>query len=114
MIKNTVKQEYCEYYYKFKITVLLFQHILRCKCKFKMSKLYFQQPFLQFSVSRDPSENHSNMLIIINVENICAAKYFGENHGTFFSGFFIRLFEIEIFCNNINLFNVILINLLHA
>ncbi len=65
-------------------------------------------------MSRDPSENHSNMLIIINVENICAAKYFGETMEHFFSGFFIRLFEIEIFCNNINLFNVILINLLHA
>ncbi len=50
-------------------------------------------------------------LIIINVENSCAASYFVETAIHFFSGYLTKrkfkgkhLFEIEIFCNTINVF----------
>ncbi len=68
-----------------------------------MAKLNFQQALLPSSVSHDPSEiicwfaAQETFLIIINVENSCAAKYFVEAV-IHFSGFYYKkkvLFEIE-------------------
>ncbi len=90
-----------------------------------MAKLNFQQLLLQ-------SQCHSSQMLIyaqetfliINVENSCAGKYFCGNVFLWyiFSGFFEtrsfeffewiecskeqHLFEIEIFCNFINVFTV--------
>ncbi len=53
-------------------------------------KAEFSASLLQSSVSHDPSEIiYADFLIIINVENSCAAQYFCGNCDTFkFSGFF--------------------------
>ncbi len=54
-----------------------------------MAKLNIQQPFLQSSVSHDPSgiillcwfdTQETSVVIIINVENSCAAEYFCGNY----------------------------------
>jgi len=55
----------------------------------------------QSSVSYDPSEIIIiTFLIIIDVENSCAASYFCGNCYIFYPGLFDEqhLFEIEIFC----------------
>ncbi len=91
-------------------------------------KAVFSASLLQSSVSHDPSEiiliywfpAQETFLIIINVENSCAGKYFCENHETL--SFRIlwwtesskeqHLFEIEIFCNIINALLSLLNNLM--
>ncbi len=72
-------------------------------------KLYFQQlNLLQSSLLHDPSEIITLLDIVIYVQNSCAAWYFCWNHDTFcFKILMDRLwFEIDFFCNIINIFNV--------
>ncbi len=71
----------------------------------------FSASLLQSSVSHDlQKSSQETFLIIINVENSRTAQYFCGNCDIFnFSGFtdeqtVQRLFEIEIFCNIINVF----------
>ncbi len=54
-----------------------------------MAKLNFQQPFLQSSVSHDPSEI-INMLFIIIVKLIVLPNIFVETVKLFFSGFLMK------------------------
>ncbi len=82
-------QKYSKYYYNLNICFLC-EYLLNCNL-FLSSKLNFQS-----SVSHDSSEiiiicwfaAQETFLIIINVENSCAAQYFCGNCDTFyFSGF---------------------------
>ncbi len=62
------------------LNFLLFEHILKSNL-FLWFKAVFSASLLQFSVSHDPSEIiliccSNTFIIIINVENSCAASHF--------------------------------------
>ncbi len=81
-----------------------------------MTKLNFQQPLLQSSVSHDPSEiilicrfdAQGTFLTIINVEN----RLFFQHSSDLYRFWLIEsskehdLFEIEIFCRFTNVFTI--------
>ncbi len=85
-----------------------------------MIKAEFSSSLLQSSVSRDPSEiilicaTQETFLIIISVDNICSAQYFCGNWYVLFFRLHRwieslngqNLFEIDLFCNSINVLTV--------
>ncbi len=94
LIKNTVKSLQFWIIITIQNSCFLFEHILKCNL-FLWCAAEFSASLLQSSVSHDPSEiilicwfaAQGTLLIIINVENSCAASYFcGKD-----------VFEIEIF-----------------
>ncbi len=100
-------QKYCKivkYYYNLKhpfSIFIIFENIIY-SCD---AQLYFQHHYSSLQCHMI-FRNHSNMLIccsrnisiIINVESSCAASYF--------CGLKVHLFEIQMFCNIINVFKV--------
>jgi len=65
-----------------------------------MTKLNFQQPLYQSSVSQHMLILCSRIFLNINVENSCAAKYFCGNHYTIFLNY-LRNINIFIFSSRV-------------